>query len=137
MNKKEYYLSLTKKLGLEIINFISKLPNNLYLKIISNQIIRSSISVGANYRAACKSRSKAEFISKMSIVEEEADETLYWLELIESLTNNNETIARLKSLCNHIISFAAASKKTAKKNIEIDSYQSSIVNCQSKKFQEG
>jgi four helix bundle protein len=72
----------TKKFSLEIIDLVEKLPNSIAGKTISNQIIRSGTSVGANYRAVCRARSDKEFVSKMNIVLEEADETVFWLELI-------------------------------------------------------
>lgn len=75
----------TKKFALRIIKLTENLPDNQSGKIIGNQLIRSATSVGANYRAACRSRSKLEFISKIKIVEEEFDESLYWLELISEI----------------------------------------------------
>ncbi|WP_395056711.1 four helix bundle protein [Flavobacterium sp.] len=72
----------TKNFSILIINLVEKLPNSIAGKTIANQIIRSGTSVGANYRAVCRARSDREFISKMNIVLEEADETMFWLELI-------------------------------------------------------
>lgn len=72
----------TKKYSLSIIDLIEKLPNSIATRAIANQLIRSGTSVGANYRAACRARSDREFIAKLTIVAEEADETLFWLELI-------------------------------------------------------
>ncbi|HUX57444.1 MAG TPA: four helix bundle protein [Bacteroidales bacterium] len=72
----------TKKFALMIIKLVDDLPNSLAGRTIGNQIIRSGTSVGANYRAACRARSNADFISKITIVEEECDESLFWLELI-------------------------------------------------------
>lgn len=72
----------TKMFALEIIRLTEKLPKNRIADVLSRQFLRSGTSVGANYRAACRARSRADFISKMGIVEEEADETLYWLELL-------------------------------------------------------
>ena len=73
----------TKTFVKEIIKLCRRLPNSREGKLIGNQIFRSGTSIDANYRSACRARSKAEFISKLSIVEEEADETLFWLELIK------------------------------------------------------
>jgi four helix bundle protein len=67
----------TKDFAKEIIRLCRKLPNNREGRLIGNQLFRSGTSVAANYRAACRSRSKAEFVSKLAIVEEEADETLF------------------------------------------------------------
>ena len=72
----------TKLFALEVIKLVGQLPKGKTSDIIGRQLIRSGTSVGANYRAACRARSSAEFISKMSIVEEEADESMYWMELL-------------------------------------------------------
>jgi four helix bundle protein len=72
----------TKQFALRIMNLVDGLPKTTSAITIGRQIIRSGSSVGANYRAACRGRSKAEFISKLGIVVEEADETCFWLELI-------------------------------------------------------
>ena len=79
---KQQLLKRTKAFALEIINFVSLLPNNNVGNIISRQILKSGTSIGANYRAACRAKSKDDFRYKIKIVEEEADETLYWLQLI-------------------------------------------------------
>jgi len=73
----------TKKFSLMIIDLAEKLPTTYVVKVVANQIVRSGTSVGANYRAVCRARSDREFISKMNIVLEEADETLFWLEVIK------------------------------------------------------
>lgn len=75
----------TKEFALRIIRLIENLPNNSTGRVIGSQLLRSSTSIGANYRSACRARSKQEFISKIKIVEEESDESLYWLELIREL----------------------------------------------------
>ena len=75
----------TKNFALEIIRQTEDLPVNLTSEILRKQIIRSATSVGANYRSACRSRSKPDFIAKLRIVLEETDETLYWLELLDAL----------------------------------------------------
>lgn len=73
----------TKKFSLRIIDVVEKLPNSISGRTVANQIVRSGTSVGANYRAVCRARSDREFISKMAIVIEEADETLFWLEIMQ------------------------------------------------------
>ena len=75
----------TKEFAKEIIRLCRKLPGNREGRLIGDQIFRSGTSIAANYRSACRARSKAEFISKLSIVEEEADETLFWLEVIKEM----------------------------------------------------
>jgi four helix bundle protein len=105
----------TRKFALDIIKFIDKLPRNTTSFVISKQIVRSATSVGANYRAACRARSKAEFIAKMGIVEEEADESSYWLEiLMESGLARPEVVTPLMKEANEIIAMVVASIKTAK-----------------------
>ena len=68
--------------AIEVIKLVRDLPPSKVSDVIRYQILKSATSVGANYRAACRSRSKKEFLSKINIVEEEADETVYWLEII-------------------------------------------------------
>jgi four helix bundle protein len=72
----------TKQFALRILKLVEALPNTVAGRTIGVQLVRSGTSVGSNYRAACRGRSKAEFIAKLGIVEEEADESAYWLELI-------------------------------------------------------
>ena len=72
----------TKNFSLMVIDLVEKLPNSISVKVIANQIVKSGTSVGANYRAVCRARSDKEFVSKMNIVLEEADETLFWIEII-------------------------------------------------------
>jgi four helix bundle protein len=88
-------------------------------KVLGNQLLRAGTSVGANYRSACRARSKADFISKITIVEEEADECVYWLELIElseTLTTND--VAILKKEASELTAIFTASGKTAKESIQ-------------------
>ncbi len=80
---KEELKKRTKKFALLIIGIVENLPNTKAGNAIGNQLIRSGTSVAANYRTACRARSNADFISKITVVEEEADESLFWLELIE------------------------------------------------------
>lgn len=72
----------TKNFSLLIIDLVERLPNSISVRVIANQIVKSGTSVGANYRAVCRARSDREFVSKMNIVLEEADETLFWIEII-------------------------------------------------------
>lgn len=103
----------TKKFVLESIKFYQSLPRTEEAKIIGRQFMRSSSSVGANYRAACRSRSRAEFFSKMSIVVEEADETAFWLEiLIEAKITDNVNANKLLTEVNEILSIMARARKT-------------------------
>ncbi|NCP84287.1 MAG: four helix bundle protein [Bacteroidetes bacterium] len=105
----------TKKIGLAVISLVNELPNKPVGWAITNQIIRSSTSIGANYRAACRAKSTADFINKLKIVEEEADETLFWLEILEeSGLLTAQRIIELKSEVNQILSIIVASIKTAR-----------------------
>jgi len=81
MNKQELQ-DRTKAFALRILKVVNALPRTPAGRAISNQLVRSAISVGANYRAACRARSRAEFAAKLGTVLEEADESLYWLEMI-------------------------------------------------------
>ena len=103
----------TKQVGIEVILLVNQFPNSIASRAISNQIIRSSTSVGANYRAACRAKSTADFINKLKIVEEEADETIYWLEIIEE-TNlyHSPKINEHKKELNELISMIVSSIKT-------------------------
>lgn len=107
----------TKKIGLEVIKLVDELPNKPSAWAIAKQIIRSSTSIGANYRAACRAKSSADFINKLKIVEEEADETQYWLEVLEesNLINPDRT-ETIKKETNEIVSIVVASIKTAREN---------------------
>jgi four helix bundle protein len=103
----------TKKLGIEIIKLVDEMPSKISTQVVARQIIRSSTSIGANYRAACRAKSKSDFINKLKIVEEEADETMYWLEIIEESKFIASThLAPLKKEVNEIISIVVASIKT-------------------------
>jgi four helix bundle protein len=76
----------TKPFGISVIKFVESLNiNRITTKVIANQLIRAATSVGSNYRAACRARSRADFISKMTIIEEESDECSYWLEMLHEL----------------------------------------------------
>jgi len=106
----------TKEFAKEIIKLCRKLPNTREGKLVGDQMFRSGTSVAANYRAACRGRSKAEFISKLAIVEEEADETLFWLELIQEMDILNEPlIESLMKECDELIAIIVTSIKTVKK----------------------
>ncbi len=105
----------TKQFALRVMNLVDALPRTTTGRAIGNQLIRSGTSVGANYRAACRGRSKAEFAAKMGTVAEEADESCYWLELIiegELLPSNQ--VADLLAEANELTAITAASAKTTR-----------------------
>ncbi len=105
----------TKSFALRVIRLTEALPKVRTADVIGKQLLRSGTSVGANYRAACRSKSAADFIAKMGIVEEETDETIYWMELlVESGLVNQERLAELLNEANEILAIVVASIKTAK-----------------------
>jgi len=110
-------LQRTKNFALRIIKLVNTLPNNMAGRAIGNQLIRSGTSVAANYRAACRGRSKAEFIAKLGTVEEEADESALWMELIiESKLMDEKLIKSLWQESVELTKIMAASKISARGN---------------------
>ena len=107
----------TKAFALRIINLVDKLPNNLSCQVIGKQLLRCGTSVGANYRASCRARSQSDFISKIGIVIEEADEALFWMELlVESGIIKEVLLQSLINEANELVAIFIASGKTAKEN---------------------
>jgi len=107
----------TKQFALRVIELVETLPKNKIGDVLGKQILRSATSVAANYRAACRARSKADFISKIAIVDEEADESLFWLELIaESGLMNTERLKDLTKEADELTAIFTATGKTAKQN---------------------
>jgi len=106
----------TKNFCLRIIRLVETLPKSRTSYVIGNQLLRSGTSVGANYRAACRAKSLADFISKMAIVEEETDESIFWMELlIESGLIKEQSVGDLINEANEILAIIVSSIKTAKK----------------------
>lgn len=107
----------TKEFALRAIRLVRALPKAGEGKVIGNQLLRSASSVGANYRAACRARSKAEFSAKLGIVEEEADESAFWLELIiESSLMAEERVGPLLQEAGELVAIMTASRKSTIKN---------------------
>ncbi len=105
----------TKRFALRILKLARSLPKNDESRIIGRQIIRSGTAVGANYRAACRARSTSEFIAKLGIVIEEADETVFWLEIIiESGLMKRELVDLLLSEANELTAIFVSAIKTKK-----------------------
>jgi four helix bundle protein len=118
----------TKQLALRIIKLVDALPKNRIADVLGRQLIRSGTSMGANYRAACRGKSTADVIAKLRIVEEEADESAYWMELlIESGLVAEAQVSELLQETNEIIAMTVASIRTLQKRD-----RSSPVNRQSK-----
>jgi four helix bundle protein len=105
----------TKHFALLVIRLCHCVPSNQEGRIITRQLLRSATSVAANYRAVCRARSKADFISKLGIVLEESDESLFWLELlVETGLIPNEKIKMLLKEANELVAIFVASLRTVK-----------------------
>ena len=114
----------TKQLGLAVIRMTEKFPETRLAWVVKDQILRSALSVGANYRAVCRAKSDKDFINKMRIVEEEADETAYWLEIIEeSDLLKSDDLRELKGEVNELVAMVVASIRT--KSIGLNKEQQS------------
>lgn len=110
----------TKAFVIDVINLYRQLPRNTEAQIVGKQLLRSGSSVGANYRAACRARSQAEFHSKLCIVVEETDESIFWMEiLIDSQTIEAEKVNSLMSEANEILKVVSSARKTVSDKIKI------------------
>jgi len=121
----------TKQLALRVIKVVEGLPKNRTADVIGRQLIRSGTSIGANYRAACRGKSTADVIAKLRIVEEEADESAYWMELlIESGLQSEARLSELLQETNEILAMTVASIRTLEKRDGSSSFnrQSKIEN---------
>jgi len=111
----------TYNFALSVIDLIDEMPKTMAADVLSRQLLRSATSVGANYRSACKAKSTPDFINKLKIVEEEADESEYWLSLIKDCKkfkiSNIESALKEATELNRIFS---ASARTAKSNNKIN-----------------
>jgi len=104
-----------KKFALRIVKLVESLPTTLTAKTMGKQLLRSGTSVAANYRAACRSRSNADFIAKMGIVEEETDESVFWIEmLVETNQVKHELVADLLDEGNQLTAIWVSSINTAR-----------------------
>ena len=108
----------TKAFALRVINLFRALPDAVEAQIIGKQLLRSATSLAANYRAACVSRSRKEFLAKLSIVVEEADEALFWLEILgEATILPKEKLVSISDELQELLFIFSASRKTAKNNL--------------------
>src|SRR6185503_2178642 len=108
----------TKQFGLRVIRLVESLPSGQTARTIGNQLLRSGMSVGANYRAACRGRSKADFIAKAGISLEEADECLYWMEMLqEAGIMPVEKMKDLMKEADELVAIFTASIKTARAHL--------------------
>jgi four helix bundle protein len=109
----------TKAFALAIIRLVRTLPNRTESWVLGKQLLRSGTSVAANYRAACRARSRAEFPAKLGVVIEEADETSFWLDLLaEAGIDQSSEIQRLTSEANQFVAMFSAAQLTIKRNLE-------------------
>ena len=120
----------TKQFSLRVLKLVAALPKNLPGRTIGGQLARAGTSVGANYRAACRARSKVEFIAKIGIVEEEGDESGFWMELIiETELLKAELVKSLLDEANELAKIMASSRKSASESISAKSNgKSAIIN---------
>ena len=110
-------LQRTKQFALRIFKLVGALPQTIQGRAVAAELIRRGTSVAANYRAACRARSKPEFVAKLGVVEEEADESAFWLELIaETGLLNPGKVTPLLAEAGEIVARMASSKKTAAKS---------------------
>ena len=116
MFKSQVLKNRTKQFAIRIVKLFRLLPRTEEARIIGKQMLRSGTSVAANYRAVCRARSKAEFIAKIGIVGEEADETVLWLELlVDTEIVQQKRMTSLLAEANELLAIFAASQYTAKK----------------------
>ena len=116
MNKAEM-ISRTKAFTLRVLKMVDHLPNTIAGRAIGTQLVRSATSVGANYRAACRGRSRAEFAAKLGTVAEEADESLYWIELIsDGGLLPNPKIKQLRAEADELTAIFTAARRTSSKS---------------------
>ena len=117
-HKAEALKNRTKLFALRIIRVIRSLPPGLESRIVGHQLLRAGTSVAANYRAVCRARSRREFLSKLSVVIEEADESSFWLELlVEAGLLSENKLKDLQSEANQLVAIFNASRTTAKKGL--------------------
>jgi four helix bundle protein len=119
----------TEQFALRAIKLASSLGPSMTGRTLANQLVRSGTSVGANYRAACRARSKADFISKLGIVEEEADESAYWMELIiEAGLMAEDRVKMLLDEANQLVAITVVSRRSVRRSIVFEDRKSKIEN---------
>ena len=129
MDKRDLQLR-TKRFALRVMQLVDALPNTISGRAVAGQLVRAGTSVAANYRAACRGRSRAEFIAKIGIVEEEADESSLWMELaMEGGLLKERNVRPLHEEAVELVAIMAASRITAGRNrASIGNRQSAIGN---------
>ena len=118
----------TKEFSLRVLKLVAALPENAQGRAIVNQLIRSRTSVGANYRAACRGRSRREFIAKLGVVEEEADESAFWMELIiEGEMIKEKLVSPLLKEARELVAIMAKSRISATKSLRGSANRQSAI----------
>jgi four helix bundle protein len=118
----------TKRFALRVIRLFRALPKAVEARILGRQLLRSGTGAAANYRSACRARSKADFISKIGIALEEADETAFWLELlIEAKIISEDRLRELLAEANELVRIFSATRTTAKKRREVTNRKTAIA----------
>ena len=118
----------TKKFSLRVLKLLGALPTNVQGRAIGSQLMRSGTSVGANYRAACRGRSRREFIAKIGVVEEEADESAFWMELIiEGEMVKERLVSPLLKEAQELVAIMARSRKSATKSLRRSTNRQSAI----------
>jgi four helix bundle protein len=106
----------TKAFALDVVALVEELPRNRSADAIGNQLLRSGTSVGANYRAACHARSRREFVAKLGIVEEEADECQFWMDLVIARGwAETERVTKLREEARQLVAITVTSIRTARR----------------------
>jgi four helix bundle protein len=125
---KDELCNRTKQFALRVMRLCRTLPNTTDGRVIANQLLRAGTSVGANYRAVCRSRSKADFAARLAVVLEEADDSVFWLELLtEGAVSRSELIAPLRIEAEELVRIFGSAEHTARTRIR--NPKSQFPNC--------
>lgn len=120
-SKAEELRNRTKQFAIRIVRLYQAMPKTIEAQVIAKQLLRSGTSVAANYRAVCRARSQKEFIAKIGIVIEEADESVFWLELLtETDIFPEHKLGNLRQEANELLAIFAASQRTAKRQSKLN-----------------
>jgi four helix bundle protein len=115
MNFEQQFKDRCRAFALDVFGLVEEFPTSMTSQIVAKQLVRCASSIGANYRAACRGKSRSDFVAKLAIAEEEADESLYWLELAASARHvKAERVSRLLDEANQITAILVSSIKTVR-----------------------
>ena len=117
MNQSEHLKNRTKKFAINIVKFFRSLPKTDEARVIGRELLRSATSLAAHYRAVCRAQSRQEFVAKLGIAIDEADQTMFWLELVdETGIVDNRTLGTLRKEADALVAIFAVSLRTVKSN---------------------